>query len=125
MEYLCLAQSGLRISAIALGTQTFGWNIGLEESKALLYHYTEAGGNYFDTADSYNEGESERILGAWLQEVGRRDDWIVGTKVFFPTGGGPNEWGASRKHIIASVEESLRRLGTNYINLLQIHCFGK
>jgi len=125
MEYLYLGRTGLRISAIALGTQTFGWNIGLEESKALLSRYSEAGGNYFDTADSYNEGESERILGAWLREVGRRDDWVVGTKVFFPTGGGPNESGASRKHIMASVEESLRRLGTDYVDLLQIHCFDR
>ncbi|MGE4464552.1 aldo/keto reductase, partial [Sphaerochaeta sp.] len=85
MHYLYLGRTGLRISALALGTQTFGWNIGEEQSKELLDQYREAGGNYYDTADSYNGGESERILGTWLHERGGRDKQIIGTKVFFPT----------------------------------------
>lgn len=125
MEYIYLGKTGLQISALALGTQTFGWNIGEEESKKLLTQYAGAGGTYFDSADSYNNGESERFLGSWLAEVGNRDSYIIGTKVFFSTGEGVNETGASRKHILASVEGSLRRLQTDYIDLLQIHCFDK
>jgi len=125
MHYLYLGRTGLRISALALGTQTFGWNIGEEQSKELLDQYREAGGNYYDTADSYNGGESERILGTWLHERGGRDKQIIGTKVFFPTSDDVNDSGASRKHILNSVEASLRRLQTEYIDLLQIHCFDR
>ncbi len=77
MEYRYFGSTGLRMSAIALGTQTFGWNIGEKESKILLEEYTQAGGNYLDTADSYNKGDSEKILGSWIKEIGsRRDDLI-------------------------------------------------
>lgn len=125
MEYQFLGNTGLRIGSIGLGTQTFGWNIGERESKRLLSIFRDAGGNYFDTADSYNRGESERILGAWVSEQGNRDACVIGTKVFFPTGEGPNDSGAGRKHLFQSVEESLERLGTDYIDLYQIHCFDK
>ncbi|WP_320121794.1 aldo/keto reductase [uncultured Sphaerochaeta sp.] len=126
MEYRYFGNTGLRMSAIAFGTQTFGWNIDEKESKGLLEEYTQAGGNYLDTADSYNNGDSERILGSWIKDIGsRRDDLIVGTKVFFPTGEDVNNTGASRKHILHSVESSLKRLNTEYIDLLQIHCFDK
>ncbi len=128
MEYRYFGNTGgLCMSAIALGTQTFGWNIEEKESKVLLEEYTQAGGgNYLDTADSYNKGDSERILGSWIKDIGsRRDDLILGTKVFFPTSENVNDTGASRKHILNSVEASLRRLNTEYIDLLQIHCFDK
>lgn len=125
MYYVYLGRTGLRISALALGTQTFGWNIDEQQSKALLDQYVEAGGNYFDTADSYNGGESERILGSWLHEKGERDKQILGTKVFFPTSEHVNDTGASRKHILSSVDTSLRRLQTDYIDLLQIHCYDR
>lgn len=113
------------MSSIAFGTQTFGWNIQEADSKALAYQYTEAGGNYFDTADSYNGGASEKILGSWIKEAGNRDDYLIGTKVYFPTTDKVNDTGASRKHIMASVEASLKRLNTDYIDLLQIHCFDQ
>lgn len=125
MEYLYLGNSGLSISRMALGTQTFGWNIGEAESFQLLSQYYALGGNYFDTADSYNNGESEKILGSWMQSQGVRDNCVVGTKVFFPTAEGVNNTGASRKHIMQSVENSLKSLQTEYVDLLQIHCFDR
>ncbi len=125
MDYRYLGNSGLQISTVTMGTQTFGWNIGEQESKRLMSIYAEAGGNYFDAADSYNDGESERILGRWLKEQHDRDSFVLGTKVFFPTGEGPNEMGASRKHIHASIDRSLKRLGTDHIDLFQIHCFDR
>jgi aryl-alcohol dehydrogenase-like predicted oxidoreductase len=125
MDYRYLGSSGLRISTVTMGTQTFGWNIEEKESRRLMSLYADAGGNYFDAADSYNNGESERILGAWLKEQQNRHTYVIGTKVFFPTGNGPNDTGASRKHIFASVDESLKRLGTDYIDVYQIHCYDR
>ena len=113
------------MSQIAFGVQTFGWSVSEEDACRLLDVYTGAGGNYIDTADSYNEGRSEEITGSWIGRSGRRQDVILGTKVFFPTGDGPNDCGHSRKHIIDSVERSLRRLGTDHIDLLQLHCFDR
>jgi aryl-alcohol dehydrogenase-like predicted oxidoreductase len=123
MDYSYFGNTGLKISRLALGTQTFGWNIMANQSNELMQIYFDKGGNYFDTADSYNEGRSEQILGDWLKDKGIRDDVIIGTKTFFETGNGPNDKGSSRKHIIKSVETSLKRLHTDYIDLLQIHCF--
>jgi aryl-alcohol dehydrogenase-like predicted oxidoreductase len=125
MEYRYLGRTGLKVSAITLGAQTFGWSIGPEESFALLDRYLEQGGNYLDAADSYNKGESERIVGRWVKERGVRDRILLGTKVFFATGEGPNDQGASRGHILQSVEESLRRLGTDHVDLYQLHCFDR
>ena len=123
MDYRQIGRTGLRIGSIALGTQTFGWNTDEETAKKIMSLYQERGGNYFDSADSYNAGESERILGLWMKESGTRDSCVVGTKTFFPTGKGPNDSGLSRKHIFQSVDESLRRLNTDYIDLYQLHCF--
>jgi aryl-alcohol dehydrogenase-like predicted oxidoreductase len=125
MDYRYLGRSGVRISAITLGAQTFGWSVGPEEAGALLDQYLERGGNYVDAADSYNKGESERILGRWVKARGVRDRVLLGTKVFFPTGSSPNDCGLSRKHIHRSVEESLERLGTDYVDLYQLHCFDR
>lgn len=123
MKYRYVGNSGIQISEICFGTQTFGWNIGKQESFELANYYVQEGGNYFDTADSYNDGESERILGAWLKEQSNRENYIIGTKVFFPVRDGVNNTGATRKHIFESVNKSLKRLNTDYIDLLQIHCF--
>jgi aryl-alcohol dehydrogenase-like predicted oxidoreductase len=125
MEYLYLGHSGLRVSEMALGTQTFGWNVAESEAKQLMTAYFQQGGNYFDTADSYNGGESEKILGSWIQGNGLRNEIIIGTKVFFPTSEGPNNMGLSRKHILNSVDSSLRNLHTDFVDLLQIHCFDR
>ncbi|AEC01262.1 aldo/keto reductase [Parasphaerochaeta coccoides] len=123
MEYRYFGNTGIQISPLGFGVQTFGWNVGKKEAIRLFHKYTEWGGNYFDTADSYNEGKSEEILGDCLVESKKRNDLIIGTKVFFPTGQTPNDSGASRRHLISSVETSLRRLRTEWIDLLQIHCF--
>ena len=125
MEYRYLGTTGLRISAISLGAQTFGWNTSAKEAWAILDTYRECGGNYIDVADSYNGGESERIVGAWMEKRGARRDMLVGTKVFFPTGTGPNDSGLSRRHILDSVDESLGRLRTDRIDLYQVHCFDR
>ncbi len=123
MEHRYLGRTGVKISALTLGAQTFGWSVAKEKALALLDQYLEAGGNYIDAADSYNKGESERIVGAWIRERKVRNQVILGTKVFFPTGAGPNDTGLSRLHIFQSVEESLSRLGTDHIDLYQAHCF--
>jgi len=125
MEYRYLGRTGIQISALTLGAQTFGWSVGPEEARALLDQYVEQGGNYIDAADSYNRGESERIVGRWLKERKLRNRLLIGTKVFFPTGTSPNDTGLSRKHIQQSLEESLGRLGTDAIDLYQLHCFDR
>ncbi len=125
MNYSYFGSTGLRMSRIAFGVQTLGWSVEKKDAFELLDTYTGSGGNYIDTADSYNEGRSEEITGAWLKERGSRDSLLVGTKVFFPTGSGPNDTGLSRKHIINSVERSLKRLNTDYIDLYQLHCFDR
>ena len=127
MEYRQLGASGLRVSALTLGTMTFGgkgWaevvgTTGVEGAKRQIGMALDAGINLIDTADAYSEGRSEEILGEAL--AGRRDDVLVATKVRMPTGGGPNEAGLSRHHIIRSVEASLRRLRTDWIDLYQAH----
>lgn len=125
MKYSYFGSTGLRMSRIAFGVQTLGWSVEKKDACKLLDIYTGSGGNYIDTADSYNEGRSEQITGSWLKDCGIRDSLLLGTKVFFPTGGGPNDSGLSRKHIISSVERSLKRLNTDYIDLYQLHCFDR
>ncbi|MFD6992368.1 aldo/keto reductase [Streptomyces sp. NPDC059943] len=119
MKQRTLGRTGLRVSELCLGTMTF---VKDDEAGAhrILDTFTEAGGTFLDTADAYGQGVSEEVLGGWLK--GRdRDGLVVATKVALPMGEGPNDAGLSRKHIIASVEESLRRLGTDYIDLYQTH----
>lgn len=125
MRYRFFGDTGIRVSEIALGTQTFGWGAGEEEAFAIADRYAEAGGNFFDTADIYNGGVAESMLGAWLKARGERGSRIVATKVFFPTGEGANDAGLSRKHIFDSVDGSLRRLQTDFIDLYQAHCFDR
>jgi len=122
MEYRYLGRTGLKVSELCLGTMTFGREIDEETSHRLLDRFVEAGGNFVDTADVYSRGISEEIVGRWLKGK-RRDELVIATKVRFPMGEGPNEVGLSRKHIVAGVEASLRRLGTDYIDLYQVHCW--
>jgi aryl-alcohol dehydrogenase-like predicted oxidoreductase len=129
MRFRQLGRTGLRVSEICLGTMTFGSKAGprtvpgTDESESLniLGEYLDRGGNFVDTADGYASGRSEEIVGKGLK--GRRDRVVLATKVFFPTGDAPTQKGLSRKHILEGVDASLRRLGTDYIDLYQVHCF--
>ncbi|MET9551610.1 aldo/keto reductase [Streptomyces sp. NPDC006645] len=119
MKQRTLGRTGLRVSELCLGTMTFTKD---DEAGAhrILDTFTEAGGTFLDTADAYGRGVSEEVIGGWLK--GRdRDGLVIATKVALPMGEGANEEGLSRKHIIAAVEASLRRLGTDYIDLYQTH----
>jgi aryl-alcohol dehydrogenase-like predicted oxidoreductase len=129
MEYRQLGGSGLKVPALTLGTGTFGgseffksWgNSGAEEATRLVDICLEAGLNMFDSADIYSDGRAESVLGAAIK--GRRDRVLISTKGTFRAGDGPNDVGSSRHHLIAAVESSLRRLGTDYIDLYQLHGF--
>jgi aryl-alcohol dehydrogenase-like predicted oxidoreductase len=127
MEYLRLGRSGLEVSRIVLGCMSFGdagqggWTLGLEEARPFVRRALEAGITTFDTANRYGSGRSEEITGQLLGELADRDDVVIATKVFFPMGQGPKAAGLSRGAIFAQVEQSLRRLGTDYIDLYQIH----
>jgi aryl-alcohol dehydrogenase-like predicted oxidoreductase len=123
MQYRFLGRTGLKVSEICLGTQTFGWGADEATAHALADRFVEAGGNFFDTSNIYNQGQSETMLGHWLKSRGNRSRLVVATKVFFPTGDGPNDTGLSRKHIFEQIEGSLRRLQTDYVDLYQTHCF--
>ncbi len=125
MIYRFLGNTGLKVSELALGTQTFGWGADEREAFELADLYREAGGNFIDTADIYNNGVSESILGSWLKARGGRDSLVIATKAFFPTGSGPNDAGASRKHLFHAIDASLKRLQTGYIDLYQVHCFDR
>ncbi|MFI5420318.1 MAG: aldo/keto reductase [Nitrososphaerales archaeon] len=109
----------MKISPICLGTAFFGKTIFEAEGIKIINHAIDAGINFVDTADIYGNGEAERIVGKALQ--GRRKDVVIGTKVFGPTGDGPNNAGLSRRHILDAVEKSLERLGTDYIDLYMLH----
>ena len=120
MEYRQLGTSGVRVSAIGLGTNRFG-SAALEqkEVKAVIDACMDLGINFIDTSNSYQGGRSEETLGNALE--GRRDRFVVATKFFFPTGDGPNDRGTSRYHLMNAVEESLRRLRTDHIDVYYIH----
>lgn len=124
MENRLLGRSGLMVSELCLGTMTFGNECDEADSHRLLDLFVEAGGNFVDTADVYAGGASEEILGRWLAKRSR-DDVVVATKGFWHTGGGPNDNGAGRRHLLSAVEGSLRRLGTDYIDLYQLHAFDE
>jgi aryl-alcohol dehydrogenase-like predicted oxidoreductase len=123
MELRTLGTTGVAVSAYALGTMTFGAEADEAASHAMLDRYLEAGGNFVDTADVYAEGASEEIIGRWLQRNGRRDDVMLATKARFRMGGGPNDLGLSRLHLKRACEASLKRLGTDTIDLYQAHCW--
>lgn len=109
------------VSELCLGAMTFGREIDESDSHALVDLFLDAGGNFIDTADVYSAGVSEEITGHKIK--GKRDDIVLATKVRFPMGDGPNDVGVSRKHIVQGCEASLRRLGTDYIDLYQIHAW--
>src|SRR5271169_143796 len=130
MEYVNLGTTGLKVSRICLGTMTYGskkwreWVLEEEEGRPFIRRALELGINFFDTADMYSDGVSEEILGRALKDFGgSRDKLVIATKVFNPMGDDPNQKGLSRKHIVHSIEESLRRLQTDYVDLYQIHRF--
>jgi aryl-alcohol dehydrogenase-like predicted oxidoreductase len=108
------------VSELCLGCMTFGRETDEEGSRAIVARFLEAGGNFIDTADVYSQGVSEEITGRAIEGV--RDDVVLATKVRFPMGDGPNDVGLSRKHVVKGCEDSLRRLGTDYIDLYQVHC---
>src|SRR5215212_9021731 len=123
MDYARLGNTGLMVSELCLGYMTFGREADGEASKEIVGRFLEAGGNFVDTADVYSNGVSEEITGRALKSV--RDDVVLATKVRFPMGDGPNDVGLSRKHIMQGCEESLKRLGTDYIDLYQVHCWDE
>lgn len=119
MEYRRLGKSGLKVSEICLGTMTFGHGADETESQRMVHLAWDAGVNFFDTANSYSDGESEIILGKALK--GRRQDAIVATKFFNPMGKGPNDSGMSRLHIMQAIDDSLKRLQMDYVDIYYIH----
>jgi aryl-alcohol dehydrogenase (NADP+) len=130
MDYVPLGSTGLKVSRICLGTMTYGskkwreWVLDEEESRPFIKRALEAGINFFDTADMYSLGASEEVLGRALKDFGpSRDKVVIATKVFNPMGDDPNERGLSRKHIRHALDDSLRRLQTDYVDLFQIHRF--
>jgi aryl-alcohol dehydrogenase-like predicted oxidoreductase len=119
MEYRRLGRSGLKVSEVCLGTMTFGHGTDEAEAQRIVDMVLEAGVNFFDTANSYGNGQSEVLLGKALK--GRRRDVVVATKFFNPMGPGPNDSGMSRAHIMQAIEESLRRLQMEHVDLYYIH----
>jgi len=119
MEYRRMGRSGLKVSELCLGTMTFGHGTDEDEARRMVDLGLDAGVNFFDTANSYAEGQSELILGKALR--GRRRDAVVATKFFNPMGSGPNDSGMSRVHIMNAIEDSLRRLQMDYVDLYYIH----
>jgi 1-deoxyxylulose-5-phosphate synthase len=129
MDYVNLGRTGLKVSRLCLGCMSYGtrerrereWMLAEEESRPFIRRALELGINFFDTADMYSRGASEEVLGRALADFTRRDQVVIATKVFFPMGEGPNDRGLSRKHILDAIDASLRRLGTDYVDLYQIH----
>src|SRR3954467_7326329 len=121
MEYRPLGRSGVQVSNLCLGAMMFGaWgNADHDDAIRIIHKALDAGINFVDTADVYSDGESERIVGKAL--AGRRDDVVLATKFFMSMGAEPNHRGGSRRWIMRSLEDSLRRLGTDYIDLYQVH----
>jgi aryl-alcohol dehydrogenase-like predicted oxidoreductase len=121
MEYRALGRTGVMVSPLCLGTMNFGEPTSKEESIAIVNRALDGGINFIDTADVYNSGESERIVGEALKQNGRRNQVVLATKVNGVMGPGPNDRGLSRYHIVKSCEDSLRRLQTDHIDLYQAH----
>ena len=127
MQYVNLGKTGLKVSRLCLGTMTYGdpqwreWVLPEEASRPFIKRALELGINFFDTADMYSLGVSEKIVGQALKDFARRDQVIIATKVYNQVGDGPNDKGLSRKHIFDSINASLQRLQTDYVDLYQIH----
>jgi aryl-alcohol dehydrogenase-like predicted oxidoreductase len=116
-----MGRTGVQISALCLGTANFGNPTSEEEAQRIMQAALDAGINIFDTADSYNSGESERIIGRFLKETGQRDRVLLATKVYYPMGDSPNDQGLSKYHILRACQDSLRRLQTDRIDLYYTH----
>jgi aryl-alcohol dehydrogenase-like predicted oxidoreductase len=131
VQYTTLGSSGLEVSRLALGCMSYGepgrgrhpWTLDEEASRPFIRRALELGITFFDTANEYSAGSSEEILGRALAEYGRRDEVVIATKVFAPMRPGPNGGGLSRKAIMTAIDDSLRRLGTDHVDLYQIHRF--
>ena len=124
MEYRLMGNTGVSVSRLCLGTMTFGKETDEAGSHQQLDMFVDAGGNFIDTADVYNGGESERIIGRWLaKQPGRADELVIATKGRFPTSGHPNGVGLTRKHLSQALDASLTRLGVDHIDLYQVHAF--
>src|SRR3984885_6475328 len=129
MQYTKLGRTGLDVSRLCLGCMSYGggnsgfhqWSLGEEESRPFIRKALEAGINFFDTANRYSVGKSEEVLGRALKDFARREEVVIATKVFNRMRPGPNGAGLSRKNILFEIDESLRRLGTDYVDLYQIH----
>lgn len=128
MDYIRFGNTGLKVSRICLGTMTYGkpeglwpWALTEEESRPYIRKALELGINFFDTADMYSKGTSEEILGSALRDFAKRETVVIATKVFQPMSDDPNDRGLSRKHIMSSIDASLKRLKTDYVDLYQIH----
>ncbi len=127
MQYVNLGNTGLKVSRLCLGMMTYGskkwrdWVLEEEESRPFVTRALEAGINFFDTADVYSTGVSEEITGRAIRDFTKRDEVVIATKVHGQMGDSPNQKGLSRKHIMESIDASLRRLGTDYVDLYQIH----
>jgi len=127
MQYINMGHSGLKVSRLCLGAMSYGspnakaWILNEEDGRPIIQRACELGINFFDTADMYSGGESERVLGRALRDFARRDEVVVATKVFYPMGTGPNQRGLSRKHLLSAIDASLMRLGMDHVDLYQIH----
>ena len=128
MEYIRLGSAGLKVSRICLGMMSYGsqteraWHLDEAAAEPIVKAAIDGGVTFFDTADSYSDGVTEQITGRLLARLfDRREDYVLATKVYFPMGPGPNDRGLSRKHVLTSIDASLGRLGTDYVDLYQIH----
>jgi aryl-alcohol dehydrogenase-like predicted oxidoreductase len=128
MEYIRLGSTGMKVSRICLGCMSYGqaserwqWVLNEEQSRPYIQRALELGINFFDTANVYANVTSEEYLGRALKDFAKRDEVVIATKVRQPMGPGPNDYGLSRKHIMSAIDASLRRLGTDYVDLYQIH----
>jgi 1-deoxyxylulose-5-phosphate synthase len=127
MQYVRLGRTGLKVSRVCLGTMTYGdaawrpWILGEEASRPFIARALEQGINFFDTADMYSRGASEEVLGRALRDFSSREQVVIATKAFYPMSDDPNDRGLSRKHLFAAIDASLKRLGTDYVDLYQIH----
>jgi 1-deoxyxylulose-5-phosphate synthase len=127
MDYVNLGRTGLKVSKLCLGMMTYGdpawrsWVLTEDAGRPFIKRALEHGINFFDTADVYSTGVSEQILGRAVRDFARRDEVVIATKVFYPMSKAPNDRGLSRKHILSAIDASLQRLGTDYVDLYQIH----
>ena len=119
MNYVYFARTGVRVSELCLGTMTFGKEADEATSRAIMDRAVDAGINFFDTANVYNKGLTEEIVGRWMGE--RRKDLVLASKAHFAVGDGPNDRGSSRRHIVLEVEKSLKRLQTDWLDILYLH----